>query len=160
MDLNKFNIRDIVIIDCEASGLADNSYPIEVGVSLHEDSFGFLIKPEKNWTHWCKKAEKIHNISRESLHLGKSAHEAATLLNNQLRDTVIFSDAASYEIFWIDQLFKAAKLERFFEIESIYILPFDIEKYKKEKSRLSSFIITHRAENDAYIIRESIINAL
>lgn len=100
IELKDLNIKDIIVIDCEASGLKEKSYPIEVGVALHEDSFGFLIKPEKDWTYWCKSAEKIHNIKREELFdEGISCFEAAQILNSQLRDLTLFSDATDYETF-------------------------------------------------------------
>lgn len=160
MSKDIIRIKDIIVIDCEASGLSEKSYPIEVGVALHDDTFGFLIKPEPKWTHWGKKAALMHQISRDELEDGKSAHDAALYLNSQLRDNTVYSDASAYEIFWLDKLFKSAKIDRLFDIDSIYSLPFDVETYKKEKKKLSSFIITHRAENDSYIIRESLIKAL
>lgn len=161
INLEEFSIKDIIVIDCEASGLEEKSYPIEVGVSLHDDSFSFLIKPEKEWTYWSMSAEKIHNIKREQLFdEGISCFEAAQRLNSQLRDLTLFSDATDYETFWLDRLFKAAKCPRFFDIDSIYSLPFNDKIYSAEKKRLSSFIITHRAENDAHIIREALVKSL
>jgi len=161
IDLNDFSIKDIIVLDCEASGLEEKSYPIEVGVALHEDSFGFLIKPEKNWTYWSKTAEKLHNIKREELFdEGISCCDAAQRLNSQLRGLTVFSDATDYETFWLNRLFKAADCERLFDIDSIYSLPFNGEIYMSEKKRLSSFIIIHRAENDAHIIRESLVKSL
>lgn len=161
IELKDLNIKDIIVIDCEASGLKEKSYPIEVGVALHDDSFGFLIKPEKDWTYWCKSAEKIHNIKREELFdEGISCFEAAQILNSQLRDLTLFSDATDYETFWLNRLFKAAKCDRLFDIDSIYSLPFNDEIYAAEKKRLSSFIIMHRAENDAHVIRESLVKSL
>lgn len=43
-----------------------------------------------------------------------------------------------------------------FEIESIYELSFDYERYKYIKEKISKLIVPHRAENDANIIREAI----
>ena len=31
IELKDLNIKDIIVIDCEASGLKEKSYPIEVG---------------------------------------------------------------------------------------------------------------------------------
>lgn len=161
IDLENFSIKDIIVIDCEASGLDEESYPIEVGVALHDDSFGFLIKPEKDWNYWSKEAEGIHKIKREELfNEGISCYEAAQILNSQLRGLTLFSDATDFEMFWLNRLFKAAQCEMLFDIDSIYSLPFNVDIYMAEKKKMSSYIITHRAENDAHIIRESLVKSL
>lgn len=149
--------KDIIIIDCEASGLIEESYPIEVGISFYDDSFGFLIKPDVSWNYWSLEAENIHNIKRENLFSeGISCYKAANLLNNQLRGSIIFSDASHFENFWINKLFSVSGVEKMFEIESIYELSFDYDKYKYIKEKISKSKVIHRAENDANIIRESI----
>lgn len=154
------NLDDLIIIDCEASGLSQNSYPIEIGVAYSRDSFGFLIKPAADWTYWDLVAEKIHNIKREDLeNSGISVYDAVNILNSQLRGLTVYSDAFDFETFWIDKLYSAVGVERNFKIESIYMLNLNFEKYKKEKKLLSKNITTHRAENDSLIIRESIIKS-
>ncbi len=153
--------KDIIIIDCEASGLNKESYPIEVGVSFKEDSFGFLIKPHKTWNYWSMSAENIHNIKKEDLFKnGLSCYEAANFLNNQLRGLTLFSDAVDFENFWINKLFEITQCEKLFDIESIYELSFDYNYYKKIKEKMSNTMITHRAENDANIIRTAIEKSL
>lgn len=154
------NLADLIILDCEASGLSQNSYPIEIGVAYNKDSFGFLIKPASDWNYWDTIAEKIHNIKREDLeNSGISVYDAVNILNSQLRGLTVYSDAFDFETFWIDKLYSSVGVERNFKIESIYMLNFNIEKYRKEKDSLSKNIITHRAENDSLIIRESIIRS-
>jgi hypothetical protein len=161
INLEDLNVKDIIVVDCEASGLAKESYPIEVGIALNDESFSFLIKPEADWVYWCKQAEGIHKIPRaELLKDGISCYEAAQILNSQLRGLVLFSDATDYELFWLNRLFKAANCEMLFDIESIYAIPFNYDIYVAEKKKMSSYIVTHRAENDAFIIRESIIKAI
>jgi hypothetical protein len=161
IDLEDFNIKDIIVIDCEASGLKEHSYPIEVGLAFNDDSYSFLIKPEKDWTYWSKTAEKMHNIKREELFdEGISCYEAAQRLNSQLRGLTLFSDATDYEVFWINKLFKSAQCDCLFDIDSIYSFPFNGEVYAAEKKRMRSYIVAHRAENDAIIVRESLIKSL
>ena len=62
----------MIIFDVEASGLSDDSYPIEVAWQdgTNEDLFdSFLIKPCDSWVHWDDYAEQeIHHISRNTLH--------------------------------------------------------------------------------------------
>lgn len=152
---------DLIIIDCEASGLSDNSYPIEVGMAFKNESYSFLIKPAEDWVHWDNEAEKIHKIKRSELFdKGISIFEAAIRMNSQLRDLKIYSDAVDFEIFWIDKLFSKVGVERNFDIESIYMLDFDPVHYKNIKRKNSKNIQLHRAENDAILIRNSIIDSL
>lgn len=151
---------ELIIIDCEASGLEEESYPIEIGVAFQYDSFGFLIKPHHSWTHWSEKSAKIHNIERSQLDSGLSIYDSVIKLNSQLRDSIVFSDAVDYEIFWIDKLFSVVGVDRLFDIKSIYQLDFDFDKYKKIKMQKSKNIQIHRAENDACLIRDSIIESI
>ena len=71
------------IIDIEASGFGNGSYPIEVGLALPDGSTHcFIIRPASNWTHWDSSAQAIHGISRETLiESGKPPPEVADSLN-------------------------------------------------------------------------------
>jgi hypothetical protein len=153
--------NDIVIIDCEASGLSEKSYPIEIGVAFKDDSFSFLIKPLDSWNDWDEKSAKIHKIERDELFInGITVYDAAYRLNSQLRGLTVYSDAADFETFWIDKLFSSVGISRNFDIESIYSLNFDPNKYMIAKKDLSLKSVIHRAENDAIIIRDSILRSL
>lgn len=153
--------NDLIIIDCEASGLSNNSYPIEIGIAFKNNSQSFLIKPDKDWVDWDFEAEKIHKIKRSELfENGISIFDAAIRMNSQLRDLKIYSDAVDFEVFWIDKLFSKVGVERNFDIESIYMLDFDPVYYKHIKRKNSKNIELHRAENDAILIRNSIIDSL
>ena len=56
-----------IIIDVEASGFGNGSYPIEVGVALDDDTkFCSLIHPAPEWDHWDDEAEKVHRIARDN----------------------------------------------------------------------------------------------
>lgn len=158
----EISIKDIAIIDCEASGLDEKeSYPIEVGIAMDEDSIDFLIKPVAIWNYWSKKSEKIHEIPRETLYnKGIDIVSAAELLNEKLVNKILFSDNSFYENLWINRLFDAAGISRNFEILSIYKISFDDIKFKQKRYQLSKLIPTHRALNDAYIIRESLLFAI
>ncbi len=154
------NLNELIVIDCEASGLDEESYPIEVGVAMHNDNIEYLIKPISEWTYWSIKSEAIHNIKRSTLFAdGFDVVFVANILNSQLRGLSIISDSEVYESFWLDKLFRAAKMERNFKIININNLDFDFEKYKEKKLQLSKIIPIHRALNDAIIIRESLIFA-
>lgn len=157
----KIKKKEIIVLDCEASGLSNESYPIEIGVSTYTDSFSFLIKPELEWNYWSVEAENIHKIKREELYKnGISVYEAAKILNERLQGEIIFSDSDVFENFWLDKLFAAADMNKAFYVETIYRLNFDKDKYHRKKEELEKKIITHRAENDANIIRKSLFHSL
>lgn len=58
--------RPSFFIDFEASGIAPDSYPIEVAAVSSEFAFNTLIKPARYWTHWSFDAQDMHGLSQES----------------------------------------------------------------------------------------------
>lgn len=54
-------------VDFEASGIAPDSFPIEIAVMSADDDSQALIRPIYYWTHWSFDARDMHGISRESL---------------------------------------------------------------------------------------------
>ena len=87
---------------------------------------------------------------------GISCYDAANFLNNQLRGLTLFSDAVDFENFWLNKLFSVAQCDKLFDVESIYDLSFNHKTYKEIKEKMSVSVITHRAENDANLIRSII----
>lgn len=112
---------DLIIIDVEASGLTQNSYPIEIGVYGYNINYSNLIIPEDNWTSWDLNSEKIHKLKREQLfEEGIVIKKIADDLNALLYKKTVYSDAANWDSFWIDLLFEKANTYKCFEIKSIY----------------------------------------
>lgn len=146
-----------IILDCEASGLGEDSYPIEIGIAFEDGSIdSFLIKPAPEWVYWDEQAEQIHKIKKESLSSGKSTYDAIVYLNSQLLDCKVYSDCVEYETFWIDRLFAAHGLHRNFEIESLFVLnSFDHSKFSVEKHKQFEKMQNerHRAGVDAKILQ-------
>lgn len=143
----------LFIIDIEASGLKPASYPIEIGWAHRYDpnqSGGFLIRPEREWTYWDKYAEDyIHKISRfECEQYGVDAVSAANRLNEKLNGELVLSDAVEYDRPWIRKLFNAAGMEINFKVVSIYdyIDPAKVEKFNQ---RIMVSGVQHRALADA-----------
>ena len=98
------------VIDIEASGLAEESYPIEIAwqsVSNEDDFDSFLIQPIDSWKHWDAYAEEhVHHISRNSLfEQGISAQSACERLNESLKNKVVYSDAVNFDERWMLKLF-------------------------------------------------------
>lgn len=149
-----------IVLDCEASGLAKDSYPIEIGFILPAGEVtSFLIKPETEWTHWDEIAErKIHHISRETIiEKGIPAHEAATILNGQLSGCTVYSDAPDYERMWLDRLFAAAGQERYFDVENLFVsfVQYQHRFFFQHKAKLRLKVTAHRAGDDAWVLQEA-----
>lgn len=143
------------IIDVEASGLSDESYPIQIGWQHRGDFSRFhevLIRPHPDWVYWDEDAEnRVHHISRQSLLSGIDIEDACRLLNDTFRRTPVYSDCNSADGFWIDRLFTTAHIKQEFEIKSIYdLIPKD--KMRAFKKRLMAREKPHTALADARII--------
>lgn len=158
----EIDVKDLIVIDCEASSLhKHDSYPIEVGVAMAKDSFDCLIKPVAIWHDWDKKSEEIHGISQATLlNEGLDIITVVEMLNSRLNGKTLISDNEAYENMWINRLYKAAGYIPSFRIISMYSLDFDFDRFKEKRDELVAYIPLHRALNDAYIIRESILHAI
>src|SRR5205085_11481442 len=112
-------------VDCEASSLKAESYPIEVAWSNSDGSIeSHLIRPHWSWTDWDDYAEgEIHHISRDVLRAeGRPAKEVATRMNEALDGRVVYTDAPEFDGHWIARLFEAADLEPAFTLGEAYSL--------------------------------------
>jgi hypothetical protein len=111
----------IVFLDVEASGLGEDTYPIEVGWAYLKGSSGsMLIRPAPDWTldAWDPFAEEIHGISWDQLHReGLVARDVADQLSQVLsRASLILSDAHQQDSFWLSRLFEETPEQRTFEL--------------------------------------------
>lgn len=145
-------------IDCEASGLGPESYPIEIGFAMSDGTTqSYLIKPEPSWEYWDQYAEDhIHKISREQLAKeGIDALTVANILNSQL--DVVYSDALSHDRHWIDRLYDTVGTERVFEVRSIYekLNVHESAIWLKERRKLFAQKGQHRAGLDAWVNQEA-----
>lgn len=99
-------------LDFEASSLAEGSYPIEIAwgdmSGVHESH---LISPTeiKEWTDWSIISETVHGISKHQLHReGRSPKWVCERVCEALDGRVVYSDAPSYDGFWLSRLFEAS----------------------------------------------------
>ena len=101
----------MIILDVEASGLHDESYPIQVALYDSEsgDSESFYIKPAESWVYWDEEAQTIHNIPRKLLDdVGISLDESVKRICDfmaQKNETVMYCDAPDFDGFWLNRLF-------------------------------------------------------
>jgi len=148
-------------IDFEASSLdLITSYPIEVGICLPDGALhSWLISPHVLWLDWSESAERIHGIPRERLKTeGSGVVEVAHHLN-ELLPAQVFCDAWTFDSFWLHRLYKAARIEPGFEIESVVSLLDEHQvrvwpSVRKQVVKELGLPI-HRAANDALILRKT-----
>lgn len=150
------------VIDLEASGLASDSYPIEVGIVLGTgQSFEALIKPLPHWQHWDMEAEAIHGITREQLDKdGQNIQTVCHQINQLCAGKTLYSDCWAHDARWLNLLFTEAGVKMNFQCSPIETFFDEADlvnwiEYKHEFSRASN-ITPHRALNDAVIIAETL----
>lgn len=101
------------ILDIEASGLADESYPIEIAwCSLDgKESYSALINPDTagGWDYWDSYAETaIHGLSRKQCReQGESVVTVTRAVGKLLEEEPVFSDAHWQDQEWLERLFEA-----------------------------------------------------
>ncbi|MCF5049978.1 hypothetical protein GIW77_27705, partial [Pseudomonas simiae] len=86
--------RPSFFIDFEASGIAPDSYPIEVAVVSSDAFFSSLIKPVRYWTHWSFDAEDMHGLTQDQLlQEGNTPDAVARNMNQLFSGQVLCSDS-------------------------------------------------------------------
>lgn len=95
----------LLFVDFEASSLAPESYPVELGWAHVAGSGAVLTRPEPDWTDWSPTAAELHGLSRERLLTeGKPAREVADLLLRLADGRQLVSDAPERETQWMGRL--------------------------------------------------------
>ncbi len=157
MPIKRFNIP--TIIDIEASGFGQLSYPIEVGVITETGKrYCSLIKPLEEWTHWSDEARQLHGISRELLQRkGLGVGQVCYELNQLLAGKTVYSDGWVVDHPWMIKLFHAAKSQMqfsFSSLETILTEP-QMERWHQTKQSIldNNPITRHRASTDAELIQ-------
>ena len=149
------------IIDIEASGFGSYSYPIEIGVVKgNGERYCALIRPEKDWQHWCVKAEAIHGISRQKIETaGRCPRDICIELNQFMGNSTVYSDAWAHDSPWLNRLFFAARINPRFHLSPIELITSEAQlmEWDEAKRRLERQldIRRHRASCDAYLIQQT-----
>ncbi len=150
-----------IIIDVEASGFGGSSYPIEIGVALHNgEKYCSLITPAPQWTHWDRDAENIHHIQRRTLETcGKPAKEVARGLNQLLAGSTLYSDGWVVDKPWLTTLFHEAGETMNFRVSPLELIltedQMDIWHETKAQLIAEYRLQRHRASNDAWIVQQT-----
>lgn len=101
-------------LDFEASSLADDSYPIEVGWVFEDGrSESHLIRPAPAWSDWDAEAAALHGLTRERLEAEGEPHDRlARRILETLGPHVVYVSAPSWDGKWLSVLLRAAGLPR------------------------------------------------
>ena len=149
------------IIDIEASGFGNESYPIEIGVALEGGAkYCALIAPAPAWTHWDDEAEKVHHVSRDMLKShGKNVQVVTQQLNNLLSGKVLYSDGWVVDYPWLIRLFSAAGNSMDFRVSPLELILTEAQMsiWHQTKDRVVDELklSRHRASHDAWILQET-----
>lgn len=139
--------RPSFFIDFEASGIAPDSYPIEVAVVSNETVYSSLIKPVRYWTHWSFDAQDMHGLTQDHLlQEGDTPGAVAEQMKQLFSGQVLCSDSPQ-DSFWFDVLFEAADLRPTFELKPLEVLVG--REAASDIYRLLPTTRHHRALNDA-----------
>lgn len=123
-----------LFMDFEASGLSQESYPIQVAWSATDGSVteSWFIEPASTYgwaleEAWDAAAERVHGIPFATLlEQGKPAALIAERMNEQLHDQTVYVDGGAYDRVWCEQLFAAAGMQQQFAIGDYWDLILEI----------------------------------
>lgn len=113
------------IVDFEASGLSEHSYPIEVGYSLPDGtSNSMLINPlsaSDKWSHWDQEVQhNIHKISRSMIEKqGMQVIDVCQHLNTILGQYELVLCDSEWDLFWLGRLYHAAHMRPSFVLTEV-----------------------------------------
>jgi len=145
-------------VDFEASGIAPDSYPIEIAVVSADFEYQALIRPVSYWTHWSWDAQDMHGVSREALLAdGLEPSVIAAQLNATFKGAKLCSDSPQ-DGFWLDTLYEAAGVE-----PSFVLLPLESFVGRAVASEILRTVPgrrAHRALPDAVALRQSALSFL
>lgn len=148
------------ILDIEASGFGQDSYPIEVGVITDSGRrYCRLIKRQQDWNNWSEEAESLHGISRQLLDKkGVSVGQICYELNKMLKGKTVYSDGWVVDYPWMITLFHAARTEMAFKVSPLEAILSEEQMATWDQTR--AFILAkepitrHRASTDAELIQK------
>lgn len=110
-------------IDFEASGLSEDSFPLEIGWTKDgENVESYYIHPDPSWNlkSWSSAAQNLHGIELKSVfEFGVDTKIVSQAMNSALNGYILLSDSASHDIRWANMIFQSAKIERKFKIVSV-----------------------------------------
>lgn len=157
-------MQDVMFIDFEASGLADGSWPIEVGLSWIDKagrahSWASLICPAVAWSAslWADQSAAVHGIARADLDAAPTAAEVAREVMRRSEGMRLVSDAPEFDQRWLDMLLTfGATGERLIEdFDEVTLTRFDETTLDWIYEALARMPVPHRAGPDSLRMAEA-----
>lgn len=153
----------MIVIDFEASGIHQGSFPIEVAWLGEETKLSqHLIAPVDAWKEsklWCGTAEKIHNLQFDYISKnGKPAFEVAHIILDALAGERVYSDYPPGDQSWLNELMDKVGLKHDIELLNLHEL---LDTFVGHDTKLAIFHQvrqysppTHRAGRDVEFLFE------
>lgn len=162
--------RTPCIGDFEASGLAPESYPIEVAWSLPTGEIrSHLIRRDPAWgDYWDEGSAALHRITRELLDSeGVAPAEVASAMNQDLVGETLYFDGGMYDLTWLEQLYQAARTEptfKFGEFETLLASAGVVDSSRRDAAEALARqdlgeLPLHRAANDVKFLQRWYLRA-
>jgi hypothetical protein len=118
----------IVTLDLEASSLAPESYPIEIGVAQWQGpgspifTWSRLIRPVDAWVArdpWNAQTQLVHGIRPEQLEDGEEPDDIVELLNQRhTPGTLAYCDGGEHDQRWFDTLLSQSSIGAHLKLRS------------------------------------------
>lgn len=154
-DLEKY-----AVLDFEACGLSDTSWPIEVGVSMMRsgrvETWSSLIRPEDDWdqSEWLEASAETHGIPMADLDYAPPAAVVAKQLLAKVSGRIVLSNAPGYERLWLNRLLDVVGRRDAIRIQDYHavttsVLSDDPHGLSRVLEWLACSEIPHRAGPDA-----------
>jgi len=165
-----------IFLDCEASSLDHESYPIEIAWGAAPGEIeSHLINPygyPQSYTNWDIGAQAVHGLSRNFLSKnGRHPETIAKRMDEMLSGQIVYTDAPDFDGFWCRRLFEAVNRPlniEFRDIDVLFrkLLPQEfwyvdmLQHYStklellKVQARTNVKVSAHRASNDVLYLLE------
>ena len=107
------DIKTYAALDFEASSLAQDSWPIEVGLSWLKNgdvrTWSSLIRPAPDWcfSAWSSQSADVHGITHDALRDASAAPEVVDEFFKILDGKSLVSDAPEFDAGWLSRLLQA-----------------------------------------------------
>lgn len=139
-NLHSMTDTSLLFLDFEASSLAADSWPVEIGLSSVSlegvETWASLIRPRPTWSMdaWNPHSALIHGIPRTELDAAPSADEVATMALSRMEGKILVSDAPEFEVRWLHRLLEGRV------VEGIKIADFDHIAARRFESRTLDWV--------------------
>ena len=151
-------VMTIKFLDCEASSLDADSWPVEVGLAwLAEgriEARSSLIRPDPSWSMqaWSPASAAVHGIPLAELRQAPPAPEVARWVAGIVGDATLVSDAPEWDGRWLARLYETAdglRLPLVRDFDMMVAARCDMAATRRVYAALDAIPAPHRAGPDA-----------